>query len=688
MLLIIGMVLKEMFIEFWRKKFDMEVRDIATGDINNDGIDEVLVASWDGKIYVFNPNKMLWSSKGAEYPAENIELIFDSFSKARFVVGSFHRKIIAYDLDGKELWEKSLDSWITHLLKTPVTDGFEKIIAVDLHGKITVLEAEGEIRCVIKPNMSGITPVVIADSDELIVGTKKGDLVFYDFDGNELLRKKIVNSEILSLDAYRDFVDNKYIVIGHEYGISIFDGGSSQIVQTIRLKDQSNFSLIKACYTNMRSELLLVAGSWVGDKINILRFDKAKNKFYVVKQLALDGNPLYVDCEDLNGDYVEEIILLSDGGFMEILDSKSFKLIGKIEAQPNLHGFAIGNTTGLGGKEIIFRATREILSGIGLVPRISIEFAGNFEHGILRAFTPSGAKIEGDKTISLLADKRKYMRKVINKRSFSYYEYPFTINYRGRLIAVKISGRGGLSFVARVPVPASSNLIDEFNNVVALAEEDIVRVKSFKVEANSRVMAENLIVHNIERSDGGTIFYVSFDKISNVFKSRIKLESSSTKTKHKEDVSKELVFIVWPLRTIDIELKNLSPVMSTEDKVLLNIKNNSRKSIPIEILGRKPLFIKFKHKLNPLESREVSLKLEIKDQSPIINIKSSIIIRYGEYRKHQVGIPVSFRLLNAEIIRQRARKMYIATKDQNLVIKTLSAELGVDEGYIKRLVNL
>ena len=72
----------------------------------------------------------------------------------------------------------------------------------------------------------------------------------------------------------------------------------------------------------MRSELLLVAGSWVGDKINILRFDKDKNKFYVVKQLALDGNPLYADCEDLNGDYVEEIILLSDGGFMEILDSK------------------------------------------------------------------------------------------------------------------------------------------------------------------------------------------------------------------------------------------------------------------------------------------------------------------------------------------------------------------------------
>lgn len=95
----------------WSKAFPTQLNDVAAGDVDGDGIDEIAVARQDGKTTLLDSTgKELWSQQLAFYrESPYINLVrmgdLDGDGKSEVVIGSQNWRFYMYNGAGKELWQ-------------------------------------------------------------------------------------------------------------------------------------------------------------------------------------------------------------------------------------------------------------------------------------------------------------------------------------------------------------------------------------------------------------------------------------------------------------------------------------------------------------------------------------------------------------------------------------------------------
>ncbi|MEX0568973.1 MAG: hypothetical protein Q6363_007440, partial [Candidatus Njordarchaeota archaeon] len=111
-------------------------------------------------------------------------------------------------------------------------------------------------------------------------------------------------------------------------------------------------------------------------------------------------------------------------------------------------------------------------------------------------------------------------------------------------------------------------------------------------------------------------------------------------------------------------------------------ENNASKDIPVSLLASKELKIDVKSTVPSHSLKKITVKPRAARSEMKMMIRDGIILIFGEHIIEKKYIPIEFCLLNTDKIKQKAKKIYSITKDKNIVLKTLSEEIGIDKEII------
>lgn len=668
-----------MLVSVWRKKFGAEIRGIDTVDINGDGADEILVASWEAKVYAMNgTGEIMWASHRQEYPCENVKALFDGLGKPSIIVATFHRKIMGFDLNGNKLWSNFLNSWIMKILPIDTISGYGDVLTLDLKGDVAYVSHSGEVLWYRKEISNRWPASIILDSESGNIYSVRGrELVVLTPDGDEIERKKL-ESEGCSVGIWCSDSLGKRLIVGTKDRIKILEIESLKAVQTIKLKNQADYRTIGTSDIDGDSKDELIIGSWVGDKISIFDYNNEKQKFFFSKAIKAHGNPLSIESADIDGDMLDESIVSLDSNAIVIIHKTS---VEKIEAEGSIHGVKFGNALGYGKRDIILRITKEQLACFACVPRIDVEIEQSFSKGVMYALVPAGSRIEVDPVIQIDKKKREFSRRTHSGITVMYYKIPFEVKYRGRVAKVRIVKRKDKILESRIFVP-TTEILDPFTKVLAIAREDkIIIPKVGKVSRKKiRITSQNIEIVKTKYSREALELSVT-NRNNRIVLASIEIEyphATSSKSQYYE-------FYVYPIKTLNIDLKYKN-IMRTEDNIEVFVENNASKSIPLSLSASKELEIDVKSVIPPRSSKKIMIKPHITKSDMRIMIRDSIILTYGEHIVEKRCIPIEFCLLNSEKIKQKAKKIYSITKDKNVVLKVLSEEIGIDKNVIADII--
>ncbi len=250
---------------FWSYETDGWVRpSAAIGDINNDGINEVIVCSWDHCLYVISGmnGSLLWSScTGGLFEASPSLGDLDNDGFLEIAVGSTDKVFYVYNHDGSILWtftandefycdasivdvdnDGDLDVLVgnndgtlyafdgptgtmlwTHFTSDPIwstpaigdinNDGKNEVVSIDFWGELFVLDAVTGHSIMTKylydsGNVETVSPPVLCNLDddnelEIVLGTNKPEILALDPDGS-LIWQHMANDNVEASPAIGD----------------------------------------------------------------------------------------------------------------------------------------------------------------------------------------------------------------------------------------------------------------------------------------------------------------------------------------------------------------------------------------------------------------------------------------------------------------------------------------------------
>jgi len=136
----------------WSKDFNTQLNDVAAGDANGDGIDEIAVARQDGKVTLLdNTGKVLWETPLQLYrEAPYVNLIrmadLDGDGKDEVVVGAQNWRFYVFNSEGKELWQYEVVHASTAGAVADLNgDGKKEVIAGTHYYDASVLNYDGKL---------------------------------------------------------------------------------------------------------------------------------------------------------------------------------------------------------------------------------------------------------------------------------------------------------------------------------------------------------------------------------------------------------------------------------------------------------------------------------------------------------------------------------------------------------------
>mgnify|MGYP003876239045 CR=1 FL=1 len=558
-------IMSSMLVRVWSKKFDLEVRDIATADINGDGTDEIIVASWDARLHVLMGNgASLWSSERQEYPCESVCVLRDGLMRARFLVASCHRKLICYDVKGSKVWSGYLNSWIARLIPLSGISGIDYVVASDIRGGVSCISPSGEtvwsLEAVSQPWAYSITY-----SDELRkIFSVRGKRLYAITPEDGSVESVGLNTEVFAV-SHGSIDGEEVVCVGCSNTIKIVDGDSLKPIRTVRLGKQRMFRVIAMFDIDGDGNDELIAGSWQADRVSIVRLDQEGSS--TMASYKLSSNPLSVMCRDINGDgYYETLIVCDDGLFVTTKQD-----ILRLETIGSHHGAVLGNFLGYGSMDIVVRTTKEDISCYVLIPRMCAVM-DKMNEGTIYAILPAGSKIEVDKIIVVDSKRREYSRRIHDGVSTIYYRIPFRAKFLGRTAKIIIRKKKGLVFEGLIRIPSLPQ-IDRFTSVVWLSDEDCLILRDAKIRRkNIRVESSKLMVHALEPSKEGLRVSVSHN-LKRPASIRLTLADNHGRRIH------EYALTAIPRPSISVDISS-NHTMTTKDSLVLTIQNLSMQTIP------------------------------------------------------------------------------------------------------------
>ncbi len=672
-----------MLVKVWEKKFPAEIRALDTADIDGGGTDEVVVASWDSRIYVLSGNgEVFWKSERQEYPCENVQILNDSLGKPYIIVASFHRKLIAFDLTGKKEWTINLKSWITKIYPIRRWGKYDSVLVSDLKGNLVSISYDGDINW---EKNNAVNPwsnsIAYIEKKEMVL-VSHGQLIdMYSLDGSRIKRMKM-DSATLSV-AYGELkkFSRGIVAVGCESFISLYDD-DFKIIQKIRSKSAGKFMLTGMIDIDGDINDELIAGSWIGDRVSIYKYDQEKQRFTSIRKIKLASNPLSVSYHDVDGNGRNEIFIVDNLGKTYFVESGKTIQMDTINSH---HGVIFGDILGYGDGDIIMRTNKETLACMIVIPRLHVEFNDmKYTSGIIKAVLPAGSRINVEPIIEIDSKKREYSKKTHDKKSVIYYKLPFKVKYAGKLVKIHVIKHKDKLLESNIFVPSIGKL-DSFVEVVSLASLDKILIADINVTKRTRIEVTSDVLELLSKkvtTDGKIELTVAHDKTV-PFPVLITIEKI---VRNRRELLKQYKFFLMPIRTIGVDIK-YSGVMTTNDMIKIKLINNSSIDIPYIIECSGILKVKHEGKIRGRTMENITIRPSVHSDDLKIQVKDPLIIRYGKDFSEFIEWPLSFVLYNTEKIAEKAKRIYKVTKDIRVVIKNLSAEIGVKEEDLKKIVD-
>jgi hypothetical protein len=293
----------------WSKAFPTQLNDMAAGDVNGDGIDEIAVARQDGKTALLDSTgKELWSQQLSFYrESPYINLVrmgdLDGDGKDEVVIGSQNWRFYVYNGAGKELWQyETVHASTSGAIADLDGDGKKEILAGTHYYTAWALSHDGKLLWGKRFTAPICYDIATGNFDGdktrgVIFGGGDGLIYYTDSKGNERMQYDTGDEvkHVAAVDLDGDGIDEIIATSDNGY---LYCFGADGKLRWLRQLDNPATALVTM---PVQSETAAVVGTRKGDiyafdaKGDLIRQAKEDS---AITQMAADGTILKVATED------------------------------------------------------------------------------------------------------------------------------------------------------------------------------------------------------------------------------------------------------------------------------------------------------------------------------------------------------------------------------------------------------
>lgn len=293
----------------WSKTFPTQINDVAAGDVDGDGVDEIAIARQDGKTTLLDASgKELWSQQLSFYrvqPYVNLVRMgdLDGDGNDEVVIGSQNWRFYVYNGSGTELWQyETVHPSRSGTIADLDGDGKKEVLAGTHYYTAWALSHDGKrlwgnrfaapiCYDIATGNFDG------NETRGVIFGGGDGTLYYTDSEGKERMQYDTGDEvrHVVTADLGGDGIDE--IMATSDNGYLYCFGADGKLRWLCQLGDAATAIVTMP----VQSEMAVVVGTRKGNiyafdaKGNLLRQQAEASK---IAQMTADGSTLKVATED------------------------------------------------------------------------------------------------------------------------------------------------------------------------------------------------------------------------------------------------------------------------------------------------------------------------------------------------------------------------------------------------------
>jgi len=657
------------FIKIWSFKATNRISKVLSEDINKDGLDEILVASWDGFIYALDSQgRLMWKvrSPGATpLPASTVSVFRGG--KLEILTG-FHKNLVSISPNGSMEWRTQVDSWITELL---------------------CLENEGELRA--------------------FVFTRKGNMYVFTNDGEKISSRRISEKflsapKICISDVNFDY--HKEILVAIKNRIMIFGPDGDEITSHEFPKEISNICAdnfavfvysdgLYAMYADekrkissvMAKEILLgdVDGDYINeiiaitsDEIKVLKYDleeKMSAKVISRRKISLDTFEFFTKACDINGDLKSEILVATSNDKLHVISihdtsQKSHSHSFDVHYSPSV--ITMSNLCGIGKSDLIIQTGREEISAFTYVPKISL-LSPPIKQKLTRIGILKSQKMQIHSSGLLIRKQTKVITRSNQDMESLILECVPTTN----TAEIKLYQRKRIIYKQTIPVFYDREL--NGHKYVFTTSEDIVLLKN----------VSNMIIKHppqlVLKKIGNKINISAFEGIYPL----------TVHYKDKTGKTRKIFTALLVEKSIEATL-SIPQYCLSEEIITVTLKNKSKLPLTIKaFIGKNALnFIHLNKETpkivlpsNTTKTFKLIIKIPIKTHRKKAWFAISFL--YGQQENklsRHIEIPVYCEVVNKQWLKEKYKE-YSKHLSSNELIEKLADELNLSKNIIKQFLS-
>lgn len=671
------------FATIWTTSAKDVIRDIKIWDINGDKKSEVIYTSWDGNVYAVKGNSgtRVWISRPTvhEGPAENLLLLKLSNEDHSYIAVSRHKYLtIINGLDGKVEWTENLNSWISVMVREDFDqDGRHEVAAINRKGELYIIDDSGEIiyKKQIRDNKTLYSIVLSetkASSIPALAASRTHIEIMYGY-WSDIYRELPLNTQIISLGSGRLYDDLCWgLVVGSREKIFLLNE-NLDITHKYRRKNL-NPVLMKIGDVDGDFKDEIIIGDWNNDSIIILKVES--DKLVKKKEIKLPSNPISIHTVDVNGNGLEEILVIIDKPAQNflIINHKNSVMFSS-DSYNISKGIQSGNALGFGPNDVVYRNGREKISLLIHVPRI---FTPNIvkekTEFSLNAITQASDSVQAHPLLEINSKKDEIQRVKLGIGWASMYSQKIRAKKCGSMwIRVQRKKR---QVIKRPILVGSDHQLSTAIKAIYAYDEDVIKLpRNLYQNASIKTTSSYFTIKGFstmhDRSHVSSI-------LTGILRPRIIVSRSSAKE------------ILQPLFVIDraIELDyEKREYYTSKDSMTIIIRNKSSVPLKIRIIGGDIFKIPEKTLIVPPKSKKhVALGIIVDTSRYVEKIRSFIRTLYEGLQRHSLSISVDFTYINDEKIHNLATEILKLNKNLRDAINKIEETTGIPSNIIEKII--